>query len=163
MGEKLAIVNAHLLPRKFVYPAVVTPDSGVRHKMSLSDAFVLVGANRPRHSPFALGLEETAGSIKSTADVPKAAAQPGARAKLSETIVLEAEKKTPESALATAKVFLRSATIGNDPAGTQTVWVPARTLLAARNLGEFLPLSAETRNLLDQYRRSGVQALLQLK
>jgi len=51
--------------------------------MSLSDAFVLAGANRRRPSPFALGLEETAGSIKSTADVPKAAAQTGARAKLS--------------------------------------------------------------------------------
>jgi len=51
--------------------------------MSLSDAFVLAGATRRRPSPFALGLEETVGSIKSTADVPKAAAQPGARAKLS--------------------------------------------------------------------------------
>jgi RNA polymerase sigma-70 factor (ECF subfamily) len=51
--------------------------------MSLSDAFVLAGANRRHVSPFALGLEETVGSIKSTADVPKAAAQPGARAKLS--------------------------------------------------------------------------------
>jgi len=51
--------------------------------MSLSDAFVLAGANRRRPSPFALGLEETVGSIKSTADVSKTAAQPGARAKLS--------------------------------------------------------------------------------
>ena len=51
--------------------------------MSSSDAFVLAGASGRRPSPFALGLEETVGSIKSTADVPKAAAQPGARAKLS--------------------------------------------------------------------------------
>jgi hypothetical protein len=86
------------------------------------------------------------------------ALEPGARAKLSETIVLEADQKAP---LATAKVFLRSATIRNG--NVETVWVPARTVLAARNLGEFLPLSAETKNLLDQYRRSGVQALLQLK
>jgi RNA polymerase sigma-70 factor (ECF subfamily) len=51
--------------------------------MSLSDVIVLAGGNRRHSSPFALGLEETVGSIKSTADVPKAAAQPGARAKLS--------------------------------------------------------------------------------
>ena len=51
--------------------------------MSSSDAFVLAGASGRRPSPFALGLEETVGSIKSTADVPQAAAQPGARAKLS--------------------------------------------------------------------------------
>ena len=83
MGDKRGVVNAHLPARRCVYPAVVTADSGVRYKMSLSDAFVLAGANRRHVSPFALGLEETVGSIKSTADVPKAAAQPGARAKLS--------------------------------------------------------------------------------
>ena len=84
---------------------------------------------------------------------------PGATAKLSETIVLEAEKKkTPESALTTARVFVRSATTANEG-----VWVPARAALEAHRLGEFLPLPAETARLLDEYRRSGVQALARLK
>jgi hypothetical protein len=85
---------------------------------------------------------------------------PGARAKLSETIVLEADQK---AALATAKVFLRSATVGNG--NVETVWVPERTVLASRNLGEFLPLptGGETARLLDEYRRSGMKALAQLK
>jgi hypothetical protein len=88
------------------------------------------------------------------------ALEPGARAKLSETIVLEADQK---AALATAKVFLRSATVGNG--NVETVWVPERNVLAARNLGEFLPLPAggETARLLDEYRRSGMKALAQLK
>jgi len=88
---------------------------------------------------------------------------PGATAKLSETIVLEAEKNTRESALATAKVFLRSATVRDRATGTETVWVPGRTVLAARNLGEFLPLPERTRALLEEYRRSGVHALAQLR
>ena len=67
-------------------------------------------------------------------------------------------KPTPESALTTARVFVRSATTANEG-----VWVPARAVLEAHRLGEFLPLPAETARLLDEYRRSGVQALAKLK
>ncbi len=88
---------------------------------------------------------------------------PGARAKLSETIVLEAQKNTRESALATARVFVRSATVAGSAARNEAVWVPDRTMLEARHLGEFLPLPAQTARLLDDYRRSGVQALAQLR
>jgi RNA polymerase sigma-70 factor, ECF subfamily len=71
------------------------PDSGVRTSMSTSEAIVLVGEGRRRPSPFALGLRETEGvraaegmaaggmedAVKSGA-MPRVAAQPGARAKL---------------------------------------------------------------------------------
>ena len=52
--------------------------------MSSSEAIVLVGESRRRPSPFSLGLTETAaiGAVKSTAVMPNAAAQPGARTKL---------------------------------------------------------------------------------
>jgi RNA polymerase sigma-70 factor (ECF subfamily) len=51
--------------------------------MNASEAVVLPGANRRHLSPFALGLEQSVGAgIESVAAVPKAAAQPGTRAKL---------------------------------------------------------------------------------
>jgi hypothetical protein len=94
--------------------------------------------------------------------------QPGMRAKLSETIVLEAEKgperKAPE--LAAAKVFVRSATIGKGVTATamnDSVWVPDRATLEARHLGDFVPLPPQTARLLDEYRKSGVQALAQVR
>jgi hypothetical protein len=86
---------------------------------------------------------------------------PGATAKLSETIVLEAEKKkSPDAAFTTARVFLRSATTADSNA---SIWVPERAALEARHLGEFLPLPTETATLLKEYRRSGVQAFAKLK
>lgn len=51
--------------------------------MSLSDVIVLGGQARRRPSPFALGRQGTAAtSVESAAAMPKAAAQPGTRAKL---------------------------------------------------------------------------------
>jgi hypothetical protein len=103
---------------------------------------------------------EFRGRVMSWGATTKALA-PGATAKLSETIVLEAEKKkSPELALTTAKVFLRSATIGNN---SETIWVPERAVLETRHLGEFLPLPRETEALLKEYKRSGVQAFVKLK
>jgi RNA polymerase sigma-70 factor, ECF subfamily len=61
------------------------PDSGVRNSMSSSEAIVLAGEGRRRPSPFALGLRETetvAIAVKSAVAMPNAAAQPGARTKL---------------------------------------------------------------------------------
>ncbi len=83
---------------------------------------------------------------------------PGARAQLSDTIVLEPEKKkAPEAALVAARVFVRSATTSD------SVWVPDRATLAAKHLNEFLPVPQETAKLLEAYRKSGVQALAQLR
>ena len=102
---------------------------------------------------------EFRGRVMSWGATTKALA-PGATAKLSETIVLEAEKKkNPESALTTAKVFLKSATMGTNG----DIWVPDRAVLEARHLGEFVPLPLETANLLKEYRKSGVQAFAKLK
>ncbi|MBW4038167.1 MAG: sigma-70 family RNA polymerase sigma factor [Acidobacteria bacterium] len=53
--------------------------------MSTSDAILLGGNTRRHSSPFALGLRETATtslSVKSSVAMPNAAAQPGARSKL---------------------------------------------------------------------------------
>ncbi len=82
---------------------------------------------------------------------------PGARAKFSETIVLAPERRGADTDIATARVFVRSASTPD------SVWVPERGALEARNLGTIVPLPPATTQLLEAYRRDGVKALASLK
>lgn len=71
---------------------------------------------------------------------------PGAHAKYEQSIVLEPERRSAETQIASARVFVRSAKTAD------TVWVPERTALEARNLGGVIPLPPAMLQVLAQYR-----------
>ena len=72
---------------------------------------------------------------------------PGARAHLSETIVLEPARKGADTEIATARVFVRSATAADG------VWVPERTALAANHLDSIVPLTTPIEQAYNAYLR----------
>ena len=82
---------------------------------------------------------------------------PGARAKYAQSIVLEPERRSAETQIAAARVFVRAASTAD------TVWVPERTALEARNLGNFIPLPADTLRVLAEYRSQGAKAFAKLQ